>query len=533
MAAISGNMRLRYGNYTFMPTPIISFATETKRSEAGYIINTVDKISLKGVLFADGSTPNSSATPKNQSSIYNLGLQLSGLTSAFSSGYQQLKLECVPPNNLGPSTIVYTSPASRTVIDNVSFENSTDNNWLQIIDYTIDLSVYHTGSINYIADSGYLVSNFVNTYSISTSEDKAIYYNNSNRPKQFQTYGADFPSYTITREISAQGIETKTRSAYDNAVLCVSGLISSSPLDFDRFLAAMSIYDRSSEISKDPINGTFSIRDTFVGYSGSSGWTDSFDVNVTVDNSLKQTVEVVGEVKGMLRYPSAPNTSDGHLYDSIVGNTFATGIGRDGYGGNQWAIASGGFYQNIAPNILNRARSAGIRNTGIYHAIISSGKYPFNTGLNPIPLSVSIDHNFNEGSIRYSYTYDSRPLNIISGAISESLDIDDSYALRTYSFPDLFFRLPIAQDHGTYNNSKRSITYSATFLRPLNPNSVNTSQINSLLEQFNPSGLALRAGNVSRGPRLFSWPVEQTESFDVMNGKYTKKITWEYQKGYI
>lgn len=534
MAAISGAMRLSYGDYTFSPTPTISFDTEINRSEAGYIVNTVDKITLKGVLFASGSQPNLSNTPRNKSSIYNVGLQLSGLNNAFSAGYQQLKLVCAATAN---SELVYASPASRTVVDSVSFENSTDDNWLQIVDYTINLSIYNTGCINYITDSGYLVSDFVNTYSITTNEDKALYYGLSNNRSSFKTLGADFPSYVINREISAKGIETNTTSAYDNAVHFVSGLIASSSLDFARFLSNISIYDRSSEISKDPINGNFSIRDTFVGYSGVSGWTDSFDVNVTVDSALKRTVEIAGEVRGLLTYPATPNTSDGHLYDSIVGNAFATGTGLDGYGGNRWTVASGGFYNNVAATIFDRARGAWTSNTGIYFAVISSGKYAFNTGLNPIPLSVSIDHNFNEGSIRYSYTYDNRPLNIISGTITESIDIDDNYGLRTYSFPDLFFRLPLAQDHGTYSNSKRSITYSATFLtRPLNPNMVDTNKINHLLEQFNPSGLTLRnsaTNAVTRGPRLFSWPVEQTESFDVMTGKYTKKITWEYQKGYL
>jgi hypothetical protein len=508
---------LTYGTYSFIPVPDIAISTEIQRSDAGYGVGTVDKITLNGVLYASGSEINQSGTPKNKSSINNLMVQLSGLQAAVQQDYQQLLLRC--------STDIYRSEKGKTVVDSFSFENSSDEQWLQVINYTINLSVYSTGFINYITDSGYLVSNFTNTYNISTNDDNA-YYNGS----QFRPIGLNFPSYTITREVSAQGIQTETVSALDNAMKCVSGLTNNSNIAFSNILSGLYIYDRSTEISKDPINGSYSIRDTFAAYSGSSGWTDTYTITSSIDNGLQRTVDIAGQVQGFASYPLSTS-----LYTKTIDDSFSTDTTWQGYGSTKWLAASGGFFTHVKPQILNRALSAWMNNTGLYKAIIESGKLPFNTGLNPLPVNISVDHDISQGSISYNYSFNSRPLAMITGALSESIDMEDDYAIRTYVFPDIYFRLPLAQDKGTYTNSKRSITYNASFPRPFSPTGITAAlktRINQVINEFNPSGLALRSTN-PRGPAFFSWVVESNENFDVLGGRYTKRITWEYQKAYI
>lgn len=510
--------QLKYGTYNFVPAPDISISTEIKRSDAGYAIGTVDKITLKGVLYASGTEVNRSGTPKNKSSIDQLMTQLSGLQSAIQTDYQELLITC-------GTTQIYKSPKNRTIIDGFSFDNSVDEQWLQIINYNINLSVYQTGLINYIKDSGYLVSNFTNTYNISTNNNSNYY-----AGPQFSNIGLNFPSYTITREISAQGIHTETTPALENAIKCVSGLTTNSDIGFSSILSGLYIYDRSTEISKDPINGSYSIRDTFAAYSGSSGWTNTYTITSSIDANLQRTVEIAGQVQGFASYPISSG-----LYSKTIDDTFSTTTSWEGYGSTKWLAASGGFFTQVKPSIFGRILASWIGNTGLYTAI-ASGRYHINTGINPLPASISVDHNIVEGSITYNYTYNSRPLSIITGAINESIDINDNYALRTYAFPDIFYRLPLAQDQGTYSNSKRSVTYSATFPRPFSPTGVTTplrNKINEVISEFDPSGLATRAGNPMRGPKYFSWVTENNESFDVLGGKYTKTITWEYQKGFI
>lgn len=508
---------LKYGTYSFVPVPDISISTEIQRSEAGYGIGTIDKITLNGVLYASGSEINRISTTKNKSSINNLMTQLSGLQQAVQKDYKELLLQC--------GTDIYRSAADRTVIDSFSFENSSDEQWLQIINYTINLSVYNTGFINYILDSGYLVSNFTNTYNISTNDDNATY-----NGSQFAPIGLSFPSYTITREVSAQGIQTENISAIDNAMKCVSGLVANSNISFSKILSGLYIYDRSTEISKDPINGSYSIRDTFAAYSGTSGWTDTYTITSSIDNTLQRTVDIAGQVQGFAAYPA--NTD---LYTKIIDDTFTTtSDSSQGFGSNKWLAASGGFFSHVKPKMLNRALNAWINNTGLYKAVIESGKLPFNTGLNPLPISISVDHDISQGSISYNYSFNSRPLAMITGAINESIDMEDDYAIRAYVFPDIYFRLPLAQDKGTYTNSKRSVTYTASFPRPFSPLSINSvlkTRINQVMSEFDPSGLALRSTN-PRGPAFFSWIVESNENFDVLGGRYTKRISWEYQKAF-
>lgn len=530
------NIRINYGNYTFQPVPNVQFSTEIKRSDAGYMIGTVDKIVLNGLLFGSGEINNTGVTTSNNS-FNNVLLKFSGLKNAVEKDYETFEIMCSGEGAATASNI-YKSDKNVTFVDNFEFTNSSNNTWLQIIDYSISLSVYQTGTlnkklINYISDSGYLVSNFVDSYTINTNDENYYNFLNTHIPKFGSTVGLTLPSYTITRNVSANGIETKNTKALDNAKRFVSGLLNSNQHGFDKMLSGLFIYDRSTEINQDPINGTYGINDTFVAYSGSSGWIDTYTITNTFDSNLKRTVEIAGEVKGFDRYDS----NNSFLYNKLLDNTFANTSGSlQGYASTKWSSASGGFYTHVAPNILNKIRGSWTSNTGVYRNILPpSGKYHINSAINPIPLSVSINHNLPQGSISYNYTYNSRPLNYILEAISETLDIDDSYSLRTYVFPEVFNRLPIAQDMGTYSNSQRSLSYSATFPRPFSPNTTQdiTRKVKDFVNKFSPTVLTPLTSLPGRGPGFFAWVIANSENYDIITGKYSYNITWEYQKAYM
>lgn len=512
-------MFLKYGTYSLYPVPDFQYRVDIQRNDAGYIIGTIDKITINGILHGTG-TVNQQNTTLTNSSLNSLAIQYSGLKEAFSKDYQELWLGCYNGSN------TYKSVGSRTIVDNISFESQEDIGWLQLLQYSIDISVYNTGLINYTKDSGYLVSNFTNTYSITTNDENSFYNGNT-----YNHVGLQYPSYSITREISAQGIQTSDTSSLDNAIKCVSGLAADSNIAFSNMLSNMYIYNRSTEISKDSINGSYSIRDTFIAYSGSSGWSDSYTITSTIDANLIRTVDIAGQVQGFASYPG-----DTTLYTGLIADTYTQAQSSAGYGTTKWLAASGGFFNHIKPSIFNRLIRSWMGNTGLYKAILPlSGRFPLNTTLNPIPISISIDHDIPQGSISYNYTYNSRPISMITGAISESIEMEDNFALRAYVFPDIFYRLPLAQDKGTYTNSTRSVTYTAIFPRPLSPNNINSNlktRIDNVIRDFDPSGIALNLSN-SPSPKYVSWITENNESFDVMAGRYTKRISWEYQKGYI
>lgn len=50
-----------------------------------------------------------------------------------------------------------------------------------------------------------------------------------------------------------------------------------------------------------------------------------------------------------------------------------------------------------------------------------------NVRLNPVPLSLSLASNENNGVITYSAEFDNRPLNLFSGVLSETINVSDNY----------------------------------------------------------------------------------------------------------
>lgn len=512
------SIKVKYGTFDFDTVgnaPTVVFDTEINRSAAGYIVGTTDKVKLNGVIFATGSLNNSS-----NGSNYNDGawvdlLNNVNLLKNSIQDYLSLTIEC-------GSTKIYESNQLSTIVESINFNNQTDDNWLKIIDYEISLSIPNTGYHNYITDSGYYISDFQDSYSIQTSEDNSFYFSDSINPSNKYPYSVRsqyFPLYTVNRTVSANGIATKNISALDNAKKFVSGLVNNNP-KINNVIDNLILLDRSTTINNDSIDGTFSITDNFIAMSGNpaSGWIDTFTIDSEVDTNLQRSVNIRGTVKGL----NALNIDN--LYSGIFDYSF-----KNQNSGTKYINASGGFYQSVQPRMLTRALQV------VYPSATLTGlssTYSLHTGLNPIPLSVTIDHGIIEGTITYSYSYNSRPLALVSGAIVETLNMDDTFSTRTYNMQDIYLRMPIPQDIGTQSIPARSITYEATFPRPLSgvlPDGVRT-QIDNLMKQFNPNKLTPSSSMSNNDPGYFSWLTLNEETYDVIAGKYTRRYSWQYQK---
>jgi len=514
------SINVTYGNFQFSSIgndPTVSFDTEITRSNAGYIIGVIDKIKLNGVIFSTGELNSASNSGKTEGGWNELRGGINFLRTGIKD-YESLKITC--GNNQ-----IYLSDPETTIIESINFNNGTDNNWLKIIDYTISLSVVNTGYLNYIADSGYYISDFEDSYSIQTQDSEHYYYAPSTIPANkypYSSIGENFPIYNISRTLSANGIATKSRTGTENAKSFLSGLVNSNP-KINEILSNLTVLDRAITISNNRIEGSYGITDNFVAISGNnaSGWTDTFTINSEINENLIRTVSIQGTVRGLSKVTGIPD------YNTVIDNTFTSS-----FSGTKFISASGGFYGHIQPRIFTRALQV-VYPTGSLTGMPTH--YSLNSGLNPIPISINIDHNINEGVIGYGYTYNSRPLSLVSGAITENLNMEDVYATRTYNMQDVYYRMPLPQDIGTYSVPTRSITYEATFPRPLSgtlPSMVNT-QISNLIEQFNPNKLSPPTSNTRFGPGYFSWLTANEESYDVIAGKYTKKYSWQYQKGYF
>lgn len=515
------SINVKYGSFSFSGIgnePTVTFDTEINRSSAGYIIGVIDKITLNGVIYSTGSLNNNLNYATNDGAWKNLSSGIRILQTGLKD-YNKLSILC-------GSNAIYESDENTTIINSINFNNSTDDNWTQIIDYTISLSVPNTGYINYIPDTGYYVSNFEDNYSIQTEGNENYYYSNSYANNRYfnSIQTQHLPKYTITRTISAEGLATKNKSSLDNAKSFVSGLLNNNPR-INSIISNLTILDRSINITSNVIEGKYSITDNFIAMSGNntSGWTDSFTVNNEVDSNLVRSVSIQGTIQGFNNVTGLPE-----IYNNLLTNTNLP----PSLTGTKFINASGGFYNHVKDKVFARALQA-VYTTGTFASL--SNNYSLNTGLNPIPISVNVENNIVEGTVTYSYSYNSRPLSLISGAISETINMEDTLSNRTYVMQDVFRRMPLAQDMGTRSLPTRTITYDATFPRPLTnllPSTVKTA-ITGILDNFNPNKLTPLSSNLNTGPGYYSWLVADEESYDIIAGKYTKKYSWQYAKGYF
>jgi hypothetical protein len=169
-----------------------------------------------------------------------------------------------------------------------------------------------------------------------------------------------------------------------------------------------------------------------------------------------------------------------------------------------------------------------------------------NLSLNHQPLSVSIGTNEFTGEITYNIEYNDRPSNLVSGVLSESVSVNDTYPGDVFAVIPVIGRAtgPVLQYIGGRTEYQRSVNidlvmdrkYYQSITNIPNP-SVNQirnfgilskpslvepfrSQINSIISAYSP---AQEAGV----RKYFLSP--PTETWDAKSGSYSLSLNWTYE----
>jgi hypothetical protein len=572
---------IKYGNFSFhnnnLSIPTISINSNLASTDAGAWIGNTLNISLNGKIIATGKAPlndNTNFTLENlnqnnlTTTAWNTLIeQIRIIQNAFSQDYQELKIQCNNADVWNLHSHAINPKSSR--VNRIEFGNGSDANWTQVIDYTIDLEVDTTGATNYIpqASQPFAVSSIENNYTITPITDNSYYMSNPTSigagfSNSFSgTYypyatGDMYPGYTITRRLGATGKSTKSSASTKNTALQNAKAFVTGLLFYDHsiytILNNLTIYDRSTVIDASDIDGRYSITDTFIAYSGKPAqqFKETFNIQNSIDNNFVRTVTIQGTIQGLKTVPTNNkelywnliNTNDEdlkHKYllptynsDSLAAYRSASGfldLFMDQKIPYRRCVASifpsGGFISSYRLNV------DGSPNDPLFRFQNLSG------WLNPIPINVNVDHKIPEASIDYTFTFDSRPLNLIPGAFNESLDTKDDFATRQHSMQAVFGRMPLMQDLGTYSLPSRTVTYSANFIPQgsftyLNSNIVN--QISGIINEFNPNKINPASVPPALAGRYYyySWIRDQTQTFDPIKGSFTKSLTWNYELRY-
>ena len=381
-------------------------------------------------------------------------------------------------------------------------------------------------TVDVINSSGSFIQEFSEDWSIEVDEERA---EGLNRPR----------SYIITRNISAtgkrhhfpSGNEVKTIEAWESAknfvvqrLIAPDSGIYSYPNSFPfqvpnednqigsgtlNLINAYGGYNHTRTESVDRAGGSFSVTETFLLASGSAYENYDMQISQGLDNAFV-SVSINGTVTGL---------------DQIVPSGYDSGSGT--------IPVSGTRYDNALKkyNLISNSGQFGLI-SDIYRRANSNVM----TELNAQPRSVSLGVNEFDGEITYALEFDNRPSNIISGVLSESISVNDSYPGDVFAVIPVIGRAtgPVMQYIGTRTEYKRDVSldlqmdYTDIFmgsgrrLLTQKPSVVEPtkSQIRNLIKDLSPED--------EPGIRKYFVSSPQ-ESWSPKTGTYSFKISWTYE----
>jgi hypothetical protein len=371
-----------------------------------------------------------------------------------------------------------------------------------------------------------LKGRFIQSYSDDWSLDSNSDYVDSNSAR----------SYTITRTISAtgkdhygptdlntDGIKNPNKiPAWQQARDFVQFRLNNGPVEsgYPNFRGVIGSgllnlvnsyrgFNRVVNEKVNPTDGSYSVTETWLLSSGIAYESYNSSVNVSIDNPFV-SVSMTGKVKGLNAVPVSGTVFGGNLPSS--GNVYQNALDK------YYQISNSGKF-GVGSDIFKRADSL------------------IGPQLNAQPKSIAVSYNEIIGEIDYSVEFDNRPVNILSGVLSEDISISDTYpgdVFATITIPGRT-RGPILQPIGTRTEYKRdlSINFNVDYTdipygsgrtslllqKPSIVEPIRTQLIN-LIREFSPEK---ETGIVKY---YISAPVE---NWTPKNGAYSLQLSWTYE----
>lgn len=323
------------------PTPFVDISKSFNTNEAGVLESIVNTITLTGKIVKPSG----------------IGGGVGGLTNTVSSikSFEKLFRDCTR-NNLEiwcDNNNIFS--ATGVSVKNISF-NKTEDNWVQTVDYTIDLE-YKTGPSDKPEDQ---VEDRQETWTIEPLDD-AVYnlfiQNVLQKPETFNpnlkprapsignpvppgsVNGGQFgvnpvqifnvPQFRISRRLSAKGlspppgssttvclpseaIEARRKTLFLSAKAWVD---KQSSIPFNGSTASGSIYisdtpgvlppgptwlyNHSRTISADVYNGTYEANDSWIAMPTGIPYIETFTIDASTDLNNTKTVRIAGNIQGL------------------------------------------------------------------------------------------------------------------------------------------------------------------------------------------------------------------------------------------
>ena len=475
-----------YGDYQFKPAPLVNISREKYVTNNGTVLGggyrvTLDGTLLPGTVQGSGLTGDDLAgaitLPKasghrydGQANAYNSFRAKDDLLHALNEDNKLFYVNFLGSGPMCSGTGMYSSD---TVVNSIEF--SSPDQWVKRVEYSIELFCRNQLSLNKGGTTGILDG----ISGILQSQEQEYSVEMLAKPQQFGSgatpmwlqVGVNTSQQSLPglgADIAAPSVSLKT--PIDNFVTGVG---------FEgKFRGANTATLTNRTHSYNELNSTHSYNDTYIVKDTSGDFKglgiptgnviDTFSVDV--ESSLESaivTVSIQGELRGIEphygtislsgsgepgplkqgggnKMSTAIYEAQSYLDQAIYNNT---GDGTDAYD----------FKERGNPLLSNRANTA---YSGVGTPAVRL------LGLNPEPLSKSIGYNNSEGIITYSLSYNNRPENCYSGALSETISITRGRPIPVHANLTILGRSlgPILQDIGTKSASTTECSIEAVVL---------------------------------------------------------------------
>ena len=567
-------IRVRYKNdpgqeCTVRPTPLVNIATQILKNGAGEAFGVTYSITLTGTLLADQGTPyaieHGGITGLRHASTDKYAFHetapsaFTGPYGAFDSVLSHTGLNRPPKQQIEPNLAatalitkqralraLFAQDGQRVEITDFNYDNPavicyprlvdiqfSEGIWVDKCDFTISLeadTLLHGDKVDnegtfIIPNSGETQENttetvllgslsgaFINDY----SEDWSIEVDES------AGESPDLPfSYRITHSLNATG-KTHYKPggerlvAWEQARRFVTDRLSDNVTEYPNIMGQIG-------------SGTINLVDSFGGFSH-------------VRN------ESIGQSAGTYAVTETWLLASGTAYEnyssSVSSDTSSAfvGVNIDGTIKGLSQISPSGHGSEDKPSAFDNAMSKyiAVSNSGQFGLISDIYKRANNlvaVELNSQPLSMSVGTNEYLGEITYSTQFNNRPTNIISGVLTESISVNDTYPGDVFAVIPVLGRKtgPVLQYIGGRTEYRRDLSINllmdytkipygsgrnTLLLKKPSVIEPSATQIGNLIKELSPQG--------EPGIRKY-FVSPPSESWEPKTGSYSFNLTWTYE----
>jgi len=501
---------MTYGDYEFSPVPILSLQKELVKEDDGTIIGTTFQGTLDGVV-----------TPvPGEAGIVNVDTLADELRDAFAIEGKKFEIAC------GSSIILRSYPR----VNGITFEPTNDN-WVYTMAFEITLEWDEDDN----AEDSSLYTEY--PYLRSANEDWSLEFIEDKNKFSWTangTYEQSPLQLRVTHNVSAVGkrhfrsgvaeAETGTqyvnleKEAWQQAQDFVKNRVGWSPIDTDDFTEiygtgmlgghnvinlTMSSFVPYNHMRTKTINeagGEFSINETWLvmetGTGIQPGITEDFTATIqtSVEDGLSQ-VNLEGTIQGLEDRSYGTGEGDFTISTTKYDNA-ETG----------WSAISGQLY--------NRAK----------HVADTESV----SNLNLTPKSTSVGRNPHAGTISYSYEYDTRPCNFVSGALSENIEIVDTSPVDVFAKLVVLGRSkgPVLQDIGTVTEAKRSVAIEVVMAPPTGCDAGDCSTMLSAAPESEVQTVLCCIEQQTSGSWDQMFKSGDSANWNPKTGRYSRNVEW-------